>query len=94
MICLPTCSCKSESRTLSVEAKHLSAKVSWAGRSALRRTAALAGLCQFLRRNRLSSTGNQNGEIERFWKVVVGPGFKSLENVFRAAASSQHEQRV
>src|ERR1700689_3113247 len=35
----------------------------------------------------------QDGEIERLWKVVVGARFESLENVFRAASRGEHQQR-
>ena len=35
----------------------------------------------------------QNGEIEWLGQIVVGARFESFENIFRAAARREHQQR-
>ena len=39
-----------------------------------------------------SHARDEDGKVERLGQIIVGPGFKSLQNVFRARACGQHQQ--
>ena len=40
-----------------------------------------------------SDARDEDGKIERLGQIIVGAGFKSLQNVFGARARGQHQQR-